>query len=241
MKRLLGPLMVGAMACGMSALSARADSVLTFTGSGTGPDTDTVAATAVFTISNGQVQLVLTNTTATTKSAGDLLTQISFSIAGGKSVTSESAASAADVINFPTKGSSSYNDLGPQNLLTLVPAQWELVATNTLSWNGGGDPNYGILGPGPYSSANNSIEGNGPHNPFIAQSASFTLVGGSIVSTDTINSVQFYFGTGPDLAFTVSTGTPSAGTPVPLPLAFWSGGALLAGLGLFRTIRKVAH
>jgi hypothetical protein len=235
-KIMLGFLVAVVTAAASSAASA--NSVI-FAGTGTGPDGDIVSGNAMFTVTNNQIQVILTNTTATTHSAGDLFTQIAFTISGGKTVTSEIAASAADVISFPTKGSSSFTDLGAKNLLAI--GEWPLVAPNTLTWNGSSGPDYGILGAGPYTSANNSIEGNSPHNPFIVQTASFTLGGASILATDTISNVRFYFGTSPSLSFTVPTGTPNGGSPPPvspLPNSFWSGISLLGALCCGGALRK---
>jgi hypothetical protein len=52
-----------------------------------------------------------------------------------------------------------------------------------------------IIGPGPYDNANGSIDGNGPHNPFINQSATFTATDPSITDATTITDVVRSFGT----------------------------------------------
>jgi hypothetical protein len=60
-------------------------------------------------------------------------------------------------------------------------------------------PAHLIIGPpgsgGTYSSANGSIAGNKPHNPFLEQSASFTITGSGITADTTITTATFSFGT----------------------------------------------
>jgi hypothetical protein len=78
---------------------------------------------------------------------------------------------------------------------------------------GGAGPTHLIIGPpGPgnlYSNANGSIAGNGPHNPFLNQSASFTITGSGITANTTITSATFSFGT--------TSGVNVQGVPVPEP------------------------
>jgi hypothetical protein len=64
---------------------------------------------------------------------------------------------------------------------------------------GGAGPAHLIIGPpgtgGTYSNANGSIAGNGPHNPFLNQTATFTLTAPNISASSTITSATFSFGT----------------------------------------------
>jgi hypothetical protein len=64
---------------------------------------------------------------------------------------------------------------------------------------GAAGPEKTIVGPpngsNLYASANGSIAGNDPHNPFIGQSATFTLAIPGITSTTTVTNAIFSFGT----------------------------------------------
>jgi hypothetical protein len=64
---------------------------------------------------------------------------------------------------------------------------------------GGAGPAHLIIGPpdggNTYSAANGSIAGNGPHNPFLSESATFTITGTGITADTTITSATFSFGT----------------------------------------------
>jgi hypothetical protein len=228
---------VAALVIGGVASSASANSV-TFAGSNFfAGDSVTLSAKAVFTISANTVQIVLTNTTPVTKSAMELLTGLQFTLTSGKTVTTETQALASDVIDLQGPvGTPTVTDL-PQddNLLQFNPAEWGLGSANTLTWNNGSGPDFGILGPAPYTSANSSIVGNGPHNPYVNQTITFTLTGAGISASDTVKNATFYYGTGFAAEFAVSTGTVN---PVPLPSAAASGFGLLAILGVGAKLRK---
>ena len=91
------------------------------------------------------------------------------------------------------------------NLTTVAAVGWFYSSTATagtldvLSGPGHAGPAHLIIGPpgggGTYSAANGSIAGNGPHNPFLNQSASFTLTAPNVTSDTTITGVTFSFGT----------------------------------------------
>jgi hypothetical protein len=63
---------------------------------------------------------------------------------------------------------------------------------------GGAGPAHLIIGPpgpgGTYSGADGSIAGNGPNNPFLFESATFTITGAGITADKTITSATFSFG-----------------------------------------------
>src|SRR5262249_31398028 len=46
-----------------------------------------------------------------------------------------------------------------------------------------------------YSSANSSIAGNGPHNPFLADTITFNIIDPAATDLSTITNVNFQFGT----------------------------------------------
>jgi hypothetical protein len=57
------------------------------------------------------------------------------------------------------------------------------------------NPSQEIIGPGPYTNANGSIAGNGAHNPFLNQTATFTIGNSSITANTVVSNVIFSFGT----------------------------------------------
>jgi len=116
-------------------------------------------------------------------------------------------------------GNGTFN-IGP-NLTTVAAVGWVYSTTSTtgtldvLQGPGHAGPAHLIIGPpgGPtYSNANGSIAGNGPHNPFLNQSASFTLTAPNVSSDTTITGVTFSFGT---VGGVEIPGVPVAGVPEP--------------------------
>ena len=101
------------------------------------------------------------------------------------------------------------------NLTTVAAVGWFYSPTATagtldvLSGPGHAGPAHLIIGPpgGPtYSNADGSIAGNGPHNPFLNQSASFTLTAPNVSSDTPITGVTFSFG--------ITAGVEIPGVPV---------------------------
>jgi hypothetical protein len=105
---------------------------------------------------------------------------------------------------------------------------------------GGAGPAHLIIGPpgagGTYSAANGSIAGNGPHNPFLSQSATFTITGTGITADTTITSATFSFGTTSGVTI---VGVPVATVPEPVSLVLALCGIGTVGLvGIYRSRRR---
>ena len=81
----------------------------------------------------------------------------------------------------------------------------------------------GGTGSGAYANANGSIAGNDPHNPFLAGTATFTLVVPGVTVNSTFSNVVIQFGT----EATPPTSSPTPPTSVPEPASM-----LLLGSGL---------
>src|SRR5262249_48945213 len=83
-----------------------------------------------------------------------------------------------------------------------------------------------------YSAGNGSIAGNKPHNPFLFESATFTITGAGITADTTITSATFSFGT------TRGVDVPGVIVPEPSSLVLCLSGVGLAGMfGIFRQWR----
>jgi hypothetical protein len=100
-------------------------------------------------------------------------------------------------------------------------------------------PAHLIIGPpggATYSNANGSIAGNKPHNPFLAESATFDLSVTGVTGDTVISGVTFSFGTTEGNNVTVGEGPPPP-PPVPEPASI-----VLAGLGLmgFAAYRRLS-
>jgi hypothetical protein len=117
-----------------------------------------------------------------------------------------------------------------------VSTGWALSGSGSYVLNalGAVGPAHLIIGPpgagGLYSNANGSIAGNGPHNPFLNQSATFTIGGLTGLTADTtVSGVVFSFGTTAGDNVPVGSG-PSSTVPEPVSLSLVGGGLLALGL-----------
>jgi hypothetical protein len=234
---LLGAVVGAAVSlCGIAQASTL--SVVTPTGS-TDVSHNPVNASATITTGAGVVDITLSNLQTNILAADQLLSDVFFTLSGTTS--------------NPTYPS---NHAQTQNTVLVASGGTFTSSTNTVAWalsenlgvihlDGLGStatvpaatcnqPACTIIGPPTapagttYSNANSSIAGNGPHNPFIFETANFEIDVTGVTAGTTISNIVFSFGTasGDNI-----TGVPS---PVPLPASvplFGSGLALLGWLG----------
>ena len=220
--------------CGMCCVWAQAGSVTYSTPAGSSVSGLPVDAEAVFSVSNGMIDVTLTNLQGNPTSVAQLLSNVSFTVGGGGSVSGASlSTSSGQEIAVDSTGSFT--------LGSSVSTGWGLTSgTNTAGLDVLGTstaPTHLIIGPpgpgGTYSNANGSIAGNKPHNPFLNTSATFAITGPGITSSTTINLVTFSFGTTPGV-----TVNGVRGTPVPEPSAQQLLGLGTLGLMALATVSR---
>jgi len=185
-----------------------------------------VKAAASVTTGDGTVTIQLFNLLANPTTVAQNLSDFAFSLSGTTALGSL-ASSSGQEINVAADGTFT--------LGSTVAAGWILSSPATGSYildalaAGGAGPEHTIIGGagigGTYSNANGSIAGNDPHNPFLNQSATFTLNITGVTAATTISNVIFSFGT--------ASGNDSGGgstVPEPLSLSLVGGGLLTLGL-----------
>jgi len=214
---------------GAVCLSASAHAVIIYTASGLS-DSYPISATAAFDISAGQILLTLTNTTSVTHSSNQVLTGVRFSLSTGVADLSFNGATGLFAPARIVNGSGAYSD----DPAAILPGTWDDVANGSffrLQFNQT-SADHGILGapnspgsPGDYSGSNGSIAGNPGHNPFIGETALFTITGDSITALSDVTAVRFYYNT--ELTVSID-GEPPTDEPPPIP----EPGTLAFGLAL---------
>lgn len=210
-----------------------------------GTCSEACSATAAITPGAGTLTIVLTNSQADPRSAGDLLSGIEIGLGGTATLGSQSGALITVASNtgpYATTG-------GPPTHWGAGSSGGNIFLETAGSFAVGGAPINMIIGPpngsGNYANGNSSVA-DGHFSPYINGTGTF-VINNSIItsSTDlTHTTVALLFGTTPDYTKTASflgTGNESQ-TPIPgaLPL-FASGGGLLGFLRWRRSRKQVAN
>jgi hypothetical protein len=209
---------------------AKADSITFVTPAGATTSGGPVSAQAVLTVNNGTLTVVLTNLQANPTDVAQLISDFSFttSTALNGSLTSSSG----NEIFVNAGGTTTPGGTNVSTGWALDSPQNGTFHTTAL---GAAGPAHLIIGPpgagGVYTNANGSIAGNGPHNPFLNQSATFTFSVAGLNSVSQITSFTFSFGT--------VAGVNVPGTSVPEPSSmFLLGSGLLGVAGTLRRYRR---
>jgi hypothetical protein len=228
-----GVAVVGLVAATMGS-PAHAGTITYVTPSGATTGGQAVDAEAVFTTGTNSLTITLTNLEANPTSVVQNLSDLNFTLSNGTNAGFSLSSSSGQEV---TVDSSRTPSLGLTVTQISSPSTgWELSTSGTTQGTldvlaaGGAGPAHLIIGPpgtgGTYSNANGSIEGNGPHNPFLNQTATFTISGTGITADTTISAMSFSFGT-------TEGGNVVTGQVVPEPSSLVLG---LLGLGLVGAI-----
>jgi hypothetical protein len=232
--------MTAKWALGILAFSVVASATtINFTTTGSPTDTagDPVSASGSVTTGAGTVTVTLTDTLANPKDAGQLLSDFFFTL--GTTPTSLGTTvtpTGATLISIDSSGG--------------VTSGGTAFATWGLSSNGAvihldslvGGPSQTLIGSGPYTAANGSIAGNGPHNPFLTGTATFTFLVGGVTADTTISAPVFSFGTvsGDNISGCIVGGPSCTSVTTPEPLTLGLTGAGLIGIFFIRRRRPMS-
>jgi hypothetical protein len=182
-----------------------------------------VDASVMITTGAGTVDVVLTNLQANPISVIQNLSDLEISFDNDVGAASLTLSSGQEVT---VAGDQSFT------LGAIVDTGWALSSpgSNKLYLNVLGTligPAHTIIGPpgGPtYSAAGGAIAGNMPHNPFLSETASFSISAPGVTADTLVTEVVFSFGTVPGETITV-----------PEPVGLTLGGL---GLGLVGLVRR---
>lgn len=192
-------------------------------------------AQAVITTSLNTVKIDLTDLYVNPNSVGENLSAFTFTLNTTPTSASVSSSSAREV----TVGSSGQYTLGsvvsPGWILSLFSAKTTLDDLAGTGHSGPAETIIGAPGSGGYTNSAGSIAGNHPHNPFLDQTATFTLTETGVTASTSIISTIFQFGT-TDGQNQVTGSTPVSGnqqyaTPEPSTFALIGCAGVLLALG----------
>jgi len=229
--------LVAALALLLGGVGQAKASPIVWTASGSGGD-GALDAQADFTVSNGQIQVTITNllNPATIRSIGQSVSDLKFTLSNspGTNTSNTAAGQLVDV-----------NGTGTVTPVPGTPGRW--ISSSTGGFNitgntilleaiGHGSPTELILPAdkgGGYPDSNASIVG---HSPNTDGPATFTLNLTDVTSATTISNVIFSFGTSPD-TFIDGTFVPNV-NPAPEPSSLTLIGIGIAGIGGFGWWRR---
>ena len=234
-----GPLSLLGMIAAALAVSSSVHAQ-TFSTASTSTDAagDPVKAEATFHVTTNNVHVDLWNLIVNQNDVGQNISDLFFTVSSAQSTGNLTGSSGA---SGTVASDGTFTSGG-----ILTPTRWQLQAYDAtfgfhLNDLGFGQPKQTILGsPNPITgkySANSSIAGNDPHNPFLVGDVSFDVAISGLSAGDFVNSATFSFGTtaGDNVRGTLNPAVTPEGDSL-LPVS--SGLLPLGGLGLWHRRRR---
>jgi hypothetical protein len=196
-----------------------------------------VDASAMVTTGAGTVSITLSNLFVNQLTVAQDLSDFGFVLSGTGFGSGSLTSSSGQQVTVAANGTPTLGTTGSTGWLLSSPSAGSYLLNDL---NGGAGPANTILGApgsgGTYSNANSSIAGNSAHNPFLNQTATFTLNIAGVTAATTVSSATFSFGTtsGNEVTGCLVGGPSCASSTVPEPISLSLVGGGLLALGLFR-------
>jgi hypothetical protein len=152
-----------------------------------------VNAQVTFTTGAGTIQVDVVNQIVDPRSVIQNLSALAFTLSSGQSTGTLSSSSA----NRRTVSGGTFTDQGAAS------TGWNLQTYSLNSTAGlrlcvlcaAAGPAHTLIGAAGYGNANSSINGNGPHNPFLSGHAIYNLSVPGVTAQTVISRARFQFGT----------------------------------------------
>jgi hypothetical protein len=209
----------------LASAGAHASTITFVTPTGATTSGGAVSDSATIVTGGGTVTITLNNLLANPTDVAQLISDFDFVLSTGQT-TGTLVSSSGQKISIASGGSSTLGSTGSTGwgLNNNVAGGLQLDALGFVG------PAGLIIGPGPYTNAKGSIAGNGPHNPFINQTATFNLAVMGVTANTTVTGGTFSFGTTAGINV---VGVPRAVTPEPSSLVLLGTG-IIGAAGLLR-------